>query len=99
MNRPLRPVPVLFACRGCERDGLAREVAALLDRRGLGEAYVAGAEAARARARYPVCAVEGCGKACATQWLAGIGVTPAAIFVLRSEDAKGEAERLAALLP
>jgi uncharacterized metal-binding protein len=99
MNRPLRAMPVFFACRGCERDKVARDVVAELDRRGLGEAYVAGAEAARARARYPVCAIEGCGEACATKWLAGIGVTPAAIFVLRSEDAKGEAERLAALLP
>lgn len=92
-------MPVLFACRGCEREGLAREVVVALERKGAGEAYVAGAEPARARARYPVCAIEGCGEACATQWLAGIGVTPAAIFVLRSEDARGEAERLAALLP
>jgi uncharacterized metal-binding protein len=99
MDRKLRPIPVLFACRGCERDALARDVAAALDRRRLGEAYVAGTESARARARYPVCAIEGCGEACATAWLAGIGVTPAAIFVLRSEDTKGEAERLATLLP
>lgn len=98
MNQKLRPVPVLFACRGCERDAAAQAVAAELDRRGLGEAYVAGAEAARAHARYPVCAIEGCGDACATKWLAGIGVTPAAIFVLQSEDAQGEAGRLAALL-
>jgi len=36
-------MPVLFACRGCERDAAAREVARALDRRGLGEAYLAGA--------------------------------------------------------
>ncbi|MDF3011279.1 MAG: hypothetical protein K0S03_2075, partial [Burkholderiales bacterium] len=60
MDRALRAIPVLYACRGCERDGPARAVARLLDRRGLGEAYLSGAEADRARARFPVYAIEGC---------------------------------------
>ena len=85
-------MPVLFACRGCEREALACEVAAALDRRGLGEAYLAGAEAARARARFPIYTIEGCEKACATVWLAGIGVRPHRCFFLN--EAKGAAEEL-----
>jgi len=98
MDKALRAMPVLFACRGCERDGAAREVARLLDRRGLGEAYLAGAEADRARARFPIYAIEGCEKACASAWLAGIGVRPARCFFLRTEEkVADEVERIARL--
>ena len=92
-------MPVLFACRGCERDAFAREVALALDRRGLGEAYVAGAQAERARARFPIYAIEGCEKACARAWLAGIGVTPQRSFTLDAKQpAAAEVERIAAAL-
>jgi uncharacterized metal-binding protein len=99
MDKTLRPMPVLFACRGCEHDAPAREVARALDRRGLGEAYLAGAEAERARARFPVYAIEGCDKACASAWLAGIGVQPRRCFILNpAGKAADEAERIAACL-
>jgi uncharacterized metal-binding protein len=99
VDKPLRPVPVLYACRGCEHDAFAREVAEALDRRGLGEAYVAGAEASRARARFPVYAIEGCEKACTKAWLAQVGVTAQRSFVLdASKSAESEAGRIAACL-
>jgi len=99
MDKALRAMPVLFACRGCERDGAAREVARLLDRRGLGEAYLAGAEADRARARFPIYAIEGCEKACASAWLAGIGVRPLQRFFLDpARNAADDAQRIAACL-
>ena len=82
MKIVLRPTPVVFACRGCELDVAAREAVAALDRSGLAEASVAGADSAKACARFPIYVVEGCGKACAAQWLAGHGVTPQRSFVL-----------------
>jgi len=78
----VRVMPVLFACRGCENERAAREVALELDRRGLGEAELAGARADKARSRYPVHAIEGCAQACAKRWLAAEGVEPVASFVL-----------------
>jgi len=78
----LRAMAVLFACRGCENERAAREAALELDRRGLGEAELAGAHADKARSRYPVYAVEGCAQACAGRWLAAQGVEPVASFVL-----------------
>jgi uncharacterized metal-binding protein len=78
----LRPIPVTFACHGCELDEAARQAVAELERRGLAEAGVAGTGSAKARARYPVYVVEGCGKCCAAQWLAGHGVKPQHSFVL-----------------
>jgi uncharacterized metal-binding protein len=72
----LRPIPVVFACRGCELDAAARQAAAELDRRGEGEASVMGRDAAKARSRFPIYVIEGCGKCCATEWLGSIGVRP-----------------------
>jgi len=88
-------MPVLFACRGCERDRAAREAAFELDRRGLAEASVAGADAEKARARYPVYVIEGCAEACAAKWLATQGVRPARSFVLDPDrDARAQIEIL-----
>lgn len=99
MEKPVRPMPVLFACRGCEHDAAAREVAGALDRRGLGEAYLAGAETARARARFPIYALEGCARACASAWLAGIGVQASRSFFLEEGEGAAQAlERIAAEL-
>ena len=90
-------MPVLFACRGCERDRAAREAAFELDRRGLAEASVAGADAEKARARYPVYVVEGCAEACAAKWLATEGVRPARCFVLDPDgDPAAQIEAVAA---
>ena len=95
----VRVRPVLVACRGCERDGAARAVALELDRRGLGEAEVAGACADKVRSRYPVLVIEGCQEACGRRWLAGEGVAPVASFVLQGEaDLASEVERVAAAL-
>lgn len=97
MKLVLRPIPVLFACRGCELDRAAREAALELDRRGLGEASVAGTDSAKARARFPVFAIEGCGKGCAAQWLARYGVKPERSFALDpAKDLAAQTDRIAA---
>jgi uncharacterized metal-binding protein len=83
----VRVMPVLLACRGCEDDGVARQAVLELDRRGLGEAGLAGTSADKARSRYPVYAIEGCAQACAKRWLASEAVEPVASFVL---DAEGD---------
>ncbi len=89
-------MPVLFACRGCERDRIARECVAELDRRGLAEASVAGEAAGKARSRYPVFVVEGCAKACGANGLASQGVRPVRSFVLDpAGDAREQLENIA----
>jgi uncharacterized metal-binding protein len=95
MKKVVRVMPVVFACRGCELDAAARQAAALLQARGLAEASVAGTQAAKARARFPIYALEGCDKRCAGQWLAGNGVKPQRSFVLDPmKDLESELERL-----
>jgi uncharacterized metal-binding protein len=95
----VRVMPVLLACRGCEADGVARQVALELDRRGLGEAELAQANAVKARSRYPVYAIEGCAQACGRRWLAAEGVEPVASFVLDAEgDIEVQVEQIAAAL-
>jgi uncharacterized metal-binding protein len=79
-------MPVAFACRGCEREESAQRIAAQLDRRGLLEASIAGENAVKARCRYPVYAIEGCEKACASQWLASLGVRRYRTVILRPGD-------------
>jgi uncharacterized metal-binding protein len=91
----LRPTPVLFACKGCELDAAAQTAAAHLDRAGLAEASIAGKDSAKARSRFPIYAIEGCGKCCAAQWLAGHGVQPQRSFVL--DPAKELAPQLEAI--
>jgi uncharacterized metal-binding protein len=68
--------PVLFACAGCPEHGyLAPQVAALLDARNLAELTPLSAHGVeKARARFPVFALEGCPRACARQWLCSRGV-------------------------
>jgi uncharacterized metal-binding protein len=90
MKLVLRPLPVVFACRGCALDAAARAAVAELDRRGLGEAALAGANEAKARSRFPIYVVEGCAKNCATQWLGSIGVRPQASCVLDPEKPGSE---------
>jgi len=91
----VHPKPVVFACRGCERNYLAADVAVGLDRRGLAEASLAGFDAAKARHRYPIYAIEGCERACATQWLCGLGAVPQRrILIDASQHAAAEIERV-----
>ena len=95
----VRVMPVLVACRGCESDAAARRIALELDRRGLGEAELAGDRPDKARGRYPVHAIEGCEKACAKRWLASEGVEPVASFVLDPRgDPAAQVEEIAAAL-
>jgi uncharacterized metal-binding protein len=92
-------MPVVFACRGCELDRTAREAVAELDRRGLVEGSVAGADAAKARSRYPVFVVEGCAEACGARWLGEQGVHPLRSFVLDPDgDSHDQIERIADVL-
>lgn len=80
MKIVLRPLAVAYACRGCSAygDG-ARKVAALLEQEGLAEAS---ADIAKARARFPVIAIDGCGEGCVRRWLEGQGITPERSFVV-----------------
>ena len=100
----VRPLPVLFACQGCPQFGdMAHEVAVLLDSRGHAEAAWLGASgrdehqlAAKARARFPVFAIDGCARRCACQWLATCGVKAQRQFILAApgESAGQIAERI-----
>jgi uncharacterized metal-binding protein len=83
----LRPIPVVFACRGCELEAAAQRAAAALERRGEGEAAIMGRDATKARSRFPVHAIEGCAKCCASEWLASIGVRPQHVQVLEPDSA------------
>lgn len=95
----VRVMPVVFACRGCELDRTAREAVSELDRRGLAEGSVAGADAAKARSRYPVFVVEGCAEACGGRWLREQGVCPLRSFVLDPQgDSREQIERIAGSL-
>ena len=97
MKFVVRPIPVVFACRGCELDKAAKAIATELQRRDLAEAAVAGGDAAKARARFPIYALEGCGKCCAAQWLASNGVRAQRSLVLDPErDTAAELERILA---
>jgi uncharacterized metal-binding protein len=92
----VRVMPVLFACRGCERDRTAREAVVELDRRGLAEASVAGEDAGKAQSRYPVFVVEGCVEACGERWLRSQGVCPVRSFVLDpADESRDQVERIA----
>ena len=90
MTVVLRPLPVVFACRGCPEHGYkARDVAAVLERRSSAETVWLGAElgdegpvVSKARSRYPIVALDGCGELCAQRWLAGYGVKPQRHVVL-----------------
>lgn len=95
MKLVVRPIPVVFACRGCALDAVAREMAAELERRGLAEAALAGRDAAKARSRFPVYALEGCDRCCAAQWLASEGVRPQRSLVLDPQaEPQAELERI-----
>ena len=95
----VRAIPVLVACRGCERDTAAWQVALELDRRGAGEAVRPGAEADKVRSRYPVYVIEGCAESCGKRWLAANGVEPVASFALDpAADLPPQVEQIAAAL-
>ena len=84
MRVVLKPLPVLYACQGCPEFGQrAREFAASLDRDGVAEMVWLGASRELTPTeRYPVYAVDGCGKKCALEWLARHGITAERSYVL-----------------
>lgn len=78
------PLPVLYACQGCAEFGqLARDVGAFFDQAGAVEMVWLGAKGElKPTQRYPIVALDGCGKACALRWLARQGVSADASYVL-----------------
>ncbi len=100
MNAVLRPLPVLYACQGCAEFGtLAHEVGTSLDWNGVAElVWLGAAPDLRRRSRFPIVALDGCGKACALRWLERHGITPERRYVIeeRSGPAEDTARRIAA---
>lgn len=84
----LRPRPVVFACSGCERSRAAAGFAAALDREGIAEAGAQGTAEAKARARFPIYALDGCEERCAERWLRGVGARVERSFVLDAEASR-----------
>ena len=103
---PPRSLPVMFSCKGCAEYGnMACEVADVLQSRGLVEAAWLGAPAAaqaghvaKARARSPLYAIDGCAKRCALQWLSAQGAKARRHIILAApgDTAEQIAERIAA---
>lgn len=88
----VRAVPVVYACSGCTSAGeLADDVARRLDRDGLAEmGSIAGIGAgdpqqlSKAKARFPIIAIDGCANGCARRCLERHGIEPAHHYVLSS---------------
>jgi uncharacterized metal-binding protein len=80
----LRPLPLLYACQGCAEFGqFARDVGAFFDQAGALEMVWLGcAREPKPTSRFPVFALDGCGKACARRWLERHGVPVDESFVL-----------------
>ena len=94
MKVVVRSLGVVYACRGCAAHGEgAREVALLLERRGLAEAA---SDVAKARARYPVIAIDACEEECARRWLDEHEISAHRHYVLAGADAQRSCEAIAA---
>jgi uncharacterized metal-binding protein len=95
----VRPLPVLYACQGCEAHGqAAREVAALVERAGLAETAWLGTPRLEPKARFPLIALDGCAEGCVQRWLAHRGMAADRHYVLATADARRGFEALAAEL-
>jgi uncharacterized metal-binding protein len=94
------PLPVLYACAGCREFGYAApRVARELDRRGLVEAIWLGSAPPRVTGRYPILALDACGKGCAAQWARERGGAVQRAFVLEPgerDDLEAASARIAA---
>ena len=94
MKVVVRSLGVVYACRGCAAHGnTAHEVALLLEARGLCEA---GCHIAKARARYPVVAIDGCADGCVRRWLAENDIEPHRHYVVAGSDARRCCEAIVA---
>jgi uncharacterized metal-binding protein len=84
MRVVVRARPVLYACQGCPEFGnRAHEVGAALDRKGVAEMVWLGASLDLKRAsRFPIVALDGCGKGCALRWLERHGIAADRSYVL-----------------
>jgi uncharacterized metal-binding protein len=84
MRAILSPLPVLYACQGCAELGqLARDVGAFFDQAGTLEmVWLGSGRSLTPTTRFPIFALDGCGKACARRWLEARGVTPERHWVL-----------------
>lgn len=96
----VRPLPVLYACQGCEAHGqVARQVAVLIERAGLAETAWLGTSGLEPKARFPIIALDGCADGCALRWLAQRGVRADRHYVLESADARRGFEAIVKDLP
>jgi uncharacterized metal-binding protein len=94
MKVVVRSLGVVYPCRGCTAHGDgARQVALLLERRGLAEAAT---DVAKARVRYPVIAIDGCADECVRRWLGDNGIVAQRHYVLAGADAHRSCEAIAA---
>jgi uncharacterized metal-binding protein len=94
MKVVVRSLGVVYPCHGCTAHGdRAREVALLLERRGLAEAAT---HIDKARARYPVIAIDGCADGCVRRWLADNGIVAQRHYVLAGADAHRSCVAIAA---
>jgi uncharacterized metal-binding protein len=83
----IKPLPVLVACAGCTQYGnFADEAALELERHGQGDRVWLGgspeAASTKARARWPVFALDGCDLGCARVWCERLGVSPQRSYIL-----------------
>lgn len=67
----LSPLPVLYACQGCEEFGQgARELGERLERAGLAQCLWLGEAACPVLSeRWPIHSLDGCARGCAKAWL------------------------------
>lgn len=94
MKVVVRSLGVVYACRGCPAHGnAAREVARFLEAQGLAETA---SHVAKARARYPVIAIDGCADACVQRSLAEHDIEPHRHYIVAGSDARRSCEAIAA---
>ena len=93
----VRVLPVLYPCAGCAQWGdAARETTRLLERQGAGEmSALDDPGLAKARARFPIVAIDACGAACARLWLERRGAAPDAGYVLLCDELQDPARAAA----
>ena len=84
MRAIVNPLPVLYACQGCAEFGqLARDVGAFFDQAGALEmVWLGSGRSLKPTTRFPIFALDGCGRACARRWLEGHGIAADESYVL-----------------
>lgn len=98
----VRPLPVLYACKGCAAYGYsAPRVARALDRRGLVEAVWLGDASDGVSERFPIHTLDACAERCAADWVHARGRRVSRAFVLEPaerDDPEAAVARIAAVL-